>query len=124
MSADEKQIRSAVESFRVALEQNKPDALTDLFWPDALVFEDGQLVKSPAELVAHVKQRLARGSVRWVDEKNVGRSDGPLAFVAQLAKVKEKSKGGEKAGTYALTFVLRRRNGEWRISHLHWSHAA
>ncbi|MFL5321923.1 MAG: YybH family protein [Myxococcaceae bacterium] len=111
--ADSDAIRQVVSEFRVAVEKQDTAALQALFNKDAVIFEDGTK-RSVAELA------LSR-PMKWADEQNTGRSEGPLAYVAQAAQV---DVGGGKQLTALFTFVLRKKDGAWKIAHLHWSNGA
>src|SRR3954469_6675562 len=74
---DSESIRQVVSSFREAVEKQDAAAMQGLFIPEAIVFEDG-VKKSPAQL-------SASRPMKWTNEQNSGRSEGPLAYVAQAA---------------------------------------
>src|SRR6478752_1012214 len=98
-NADSEAIRKTVSSFREAAQAQDTAALKALFSPDAVIFQDG-VKKAPGEL------QLSR-QIKWTKEENTGRSEGPLAYVAQAAVV---DVGGGKQLTSLFTFVLRRRD--------------
>lgn len=115
---DSQAIKALVSSFREGMQKGDGAALVAVFWPDAAVFRQGSVDRSAK---AFVNERLATelktAKFKWLEEENLGRSDGPMAFVAQRAVLES----GGKAAPHTFTFVFRKRDGAWKVAHLHWS---
>ena len=122
-SADEQDIKKVVSAFRAAVETQNGVELKGLFWPDALVFENGVVSRSADEFIHERMEPLFKElAFKWVDEENSGRADVPLAYVAHLATIEVREGAGPaRRAVNALTFVLRKRDQVWKISHLQWS---
>ncbi|MBI3181672.1 MAG: nuclear transport factor 2 family protein [Myxococcales bacterium] len=121
--ADEEAIRKLVDAFRVACEREDEAALLGLFWPEANVFEHGGVDRTAEAFVKeHMAPHFKEMSLRWLEEESSGRSEGAMAYVAQRAKLEIREADGPPKHAYnTFTFVLRKRQGAWKISHLHWS---
>ncbi len=104
-------IKEVVSGVRAALEAGDEAKLSGLLWPDATVFSGGVNFKG-----------LLDRKLRWISEDNTGRAEGTLAYVAQRAVVEEAgSDGGTRGLVVGVTFVLRQKEGRWRVQHLHWT---
>lgn len=102
-------IKQLVSGFRTSVEKQDGKALSALFFPDAVIFLDGDEAK--------LETLPLSAKLKWTNEANAGRSEGPLAYVAQRAEIQVDGK--KTAQTF--TFVMRKREGVWKIAHLHWS---
>lgn len=113
-------IKDVVSRFREGVEASDPSRVKELFWADAVVFLDGAPSASARDfLEVQLPVRLKKHKLKWLSEQNTGRAENGLAYVAQAAQVED----GSKKTTHALTFVLRKREGAWRIQHLSWASA-
>lgn len=120
--ADSAAIKQLVASFRQSVEKGDTKALSETFWPDAVVFEHGGVDRSASAFVNdHVSGHLKTMKFKWTDEENLGRSEGTLAYVAQRAVLETTEKGATKRAPHTFTFVFRKKDGTWKIAHLHWS---
>lgn len=120
---DEAAIKRLVDSFRQAVERERPAELLSLFWPEALVFEHGEVDRSARQFVEQrMALRFRQLDLRWVGEENSGRVESAMAYVAQRARIEARIGGEAPArAEHTFTFVLRKKEGGWRIAHLHWS---
>jgi uncharacterized protein (TIGR02246 family) len=120
--ADSVAIKTLVGEFRNAVEKGDLPKLEQTFWPDAVVFEHGGVDRSAAAFVnQHMGSHLKTMKIKWLDEENLGRSEGTMAYVAQRALLETTEKNAAKKAPHTFTFVFRKKDGAWKIAHLHWS---
>lgn len=122
-SQDEEALRKVLDSFRTAVEQEDAGALLELFWPEANVFEHGGVDRTAQAFVKeHMEPHFRQMDLRWVEEESSGRSEGNLAYVAQRSLVEvRQGKEPPRRSHHTFTFLLRKKEGAWKIAHLHWS---
>ena len=114
-----------VAAFHAALTRGDTGAALALLVEDVRIFESGGVERNRAEYAAHHLQADAAFSAavrRTLIDQSSG-EDGDTAWVMTIETV---------AGTYRArainsrsveTMILRRRDGNWRIVHIHWSSA-
>lgn len=120
--ADSQGIKTLVAAFREGVQKGDAAAVSATFWPDAVVFEHGGVDRSAKAFVdEHLAAHFKTMKLKWVDEENLGRSEGAMAYVAQRAVLETTEKGATKKAPHTFTFVFRKRDGAWKIAHLHWS---
>lgn len=120
--ADSAAIKQLVTTFRQSVEKGDTQALMGSFWPDAVVFKSGTLDRSAeAFITKDLGTRFKTTKFKWIDEENLGRSEGTIAYVAQRAVLETTEKAGTKSAQHTFTFLFRRKDGAWKIAHLHWS---
>ncbi len=108
----------ALDAFGDALRNGDTEGAAKWLDPDLLVFEGGESETLPQYLSAHLKadadfMRDARTSDRLRQVRLVN----GMAVITTTDKLQV----GDKTLQAAETAVLKQRNGQWRILHLHWS---
>ena len=113
------------DALQQAVKSGDGAAVKTLLLPDALVFESGGAEASVAEYAAHHLPAdmafLADIAVSVVARRSGGDEDS--AWVATRTRMQGSYKGKAIDLDSTETLVLARRDGEWRIAHVHWSSA-
>jgi len=112
-----------VSAFHQALESNDPKTARSLLADDVLIFEGG-VERSADEyanhhMVADMKY-LAAVESKILEHRVITGDD--LAASISRNKVTGKYKGKKVDYESLETMTLRRMEGQWKITHIHWSH--
>ena len=112
---------ATVHAFHEALANGNSAAVKELLDPNVLIFEAGGIERSLSEYAAHHLPADLKfmSSVTYKQERQTGHTEGDLAWIASEGRMTAKGAGPERISTE--TLILRRRAGEWRIVHIHWS---
>ena len=112
---------ATTEAFHEALAASDPAAVKELLDPEVLIFEAGNIERSLDEYEAHHLPADLKfmSSVTYRQERQTGHTEGDLAWISTEGRMTAKGTGPERIGTE--TLILRKRSGEWRIVHIHWS---
>lgn len=120
-----KPVIDAVDAFHQALTGGNSKQALALLADDVLIYESGGAETSKADYAAHhleADMAFLKG-VRQNVSARAAQVAGDVAWVTSQ---------GEATGTYmdkaidsasTETMVLRQRNGQWKIVHIHWSSA-
>jgi ketosteroid isomerase-like protein len=110
-----------VQAFHEALAAGDSTAVKALLDPEVLIFEAGNIERSLDEYEAHHLPADLKfmTSVTYRQERQTGHTEGDSAWISTEGRMTPKGAGPERISTE--TLILRRRAGEWRIVHIHWS---
>ena len=113
----------AVDTFHAALHRGDPDAAAKLMADVAVIFESGEVERTKAEYVAHHLPADAafEKTMTSTVTNRVGGSDGSLAWVATEGRLTGTYKRKAVNRRTTETMLLRRSDGGWKITHVHWS---
>jgi ketosteroid isomerase-like protein len=117
---------AAVDAFHAAIDRGDTRAAAALLAEDALIFESGGAERTKAEYAAHhlaADAEFSR-SVSSVVTRRSGNASGTLAWVASEGRTTGTYKGKPLDLLTTETMLLQRRDGGWKIVHVHWSSAA
>ncbi|WP_372627830.1 copper resistance protein CopC [Arsukibacterium sp.] len=113
----------AVLDFHAALKTGDTDAVIRLLASDVVIFEGGSVERSRAEYQSHHMAAdiafLKAMSIESVEHHVVVQGDSALSLAR--SKVSGQYKGKSIAHTGMETITLQQRNGNWQITHIHWS---
>jgi ketosteroid isomerase-like protein len=115
--------RETVTAFHTALHAGKKEAALELMSPTVLIYESGHVERSREEYAAHhlgADMEFAMGTTRAVLKHSV-REQGDMALVVEETETRGSFKGKDVASLGTETVVLERKDGKWRIAHVHWS---
>jgi ketosteroid isomerase-like protein len=109
------------QAFHGALAAGDAAIVKALLDPEVLIFEAGNIERSLDEYEAHHLPADLKfmSSVTYTQERQIGHTEGDLAWISTEGRMKAKGVGPERIGTE--TLILRKRADEWRIVHIHWS---
>ncbi len=112
---------ATAQAFHEALAAGDAAIVKALLDPEVLIFEAGNIERSLDEYEAHHLPADLKfmSSVTYTQERQIGHTEGDLAWISTEGRMKAKGVGPERIGTE--TLILRKRAGEWRIVHIHWS---
>jgi ketosteroid isomerase-like protein len=112
---------ATVQAFHDALAAGDPAAVKALLDPEVLIFEAGNIERSLDEYEAHHLPADLKfmSSVTYRQERQKGHTEGDLAWISTEGRMTPKGTGPERISTE--TLILRKRAGDWRIVHIHWS---
>lgn len=116
---------AVVDAFHRALHAGDQDAAAALVASDALIYESGGTERSKAEYASHhlpADAAFAAATTRAVSRRS-GHADDDLAWIATESTTTGTFKGRPINSRSTETMVLRRKDGVWRIAHIHWSSA-
>jgi ketosteroid isomerase-like protein len=113
----------AVDAFHDALVKGDRQAAQALLDDQVQIYEQGWVDRSKAEYASHHLESDAAFSAATTNTQTArsGMILGDLAYVISEAKVAGTFKGKAIDSITLETMVLRRREGAWRIVHIHWS---
>ena len=114
-----------VDAFSAALQAGDGVRVGALMAADALVAEEGGAEQSFAEYqAAHLPADIefSKSVTRRVTDRRVWTERG-MATVVTAADMTGVFRGRAIASRTMETMVLMKTNGEWRITHIHWSSA-
>jgi ketosteroid isomerase-like protein len=117
-------VAKALAAYRAAFEARSTDRLAEVVDPELLVLEGTtKNVGWPDYRDNHIGPEMKEWeSLAYADVKVVDAEvKGDLAWAATTAAVTIVSGGKPMTLDVAESFVLARRDGSWRIRHLHWS---
>ncbi len=122
-TVDESTPAGTVESFHNALTRGDKEAVYRLLAEDVLIFESGGVERSLEEYAGHhmpLDMEFSKNMKREVTAQSVQES-GDTAIVFSESR----TKGTFKNKKYNLlgkeTVILKRNEGQWKITHIHWS---
>lgn len=117
---------AVVERFEQALAAGDRDTALAQLAPDLVVFESGHAERSRDEYaashldadIAFLKTATTRQTARRAS------ADTDSALVLSESEVRSERNGKTTTRATLETLVLRRRDGRWQITHIHWSSRA
>ncbi|WP_213997605.1 copper resistance protein CopC [Arsukibacterium sp.] len=113
----------AVLDFHAALKTGDTDAVIRLLASDVVIFEGGGVERSSAEYQSHHMAAdiafLKEMSIESVEHHVVVHGGSALSLAR--SNVSGVYKGKPIAHTGMETITLQQRNGNWQITHIHWS---
>lgn len=115
--------RDTVSAFHAALHAGHKDKALELMSPTVLIYESGHVERSRDEYAGHhlgADMEFAKATTRTVLKHSVN-EQGDMALVVEETEVKGSFKGKDVASFGTETVVLERKDGKWRIAHVHWS---
>lgn len=116
---------ATITAFHAALTRGDTKAALSFLAEDVLVFESGHVEASRAEYEAHHLAADAEFSAsvqrKLLDRRVV--ENGENAYVTTSEKVTGTFRQRPINSRSLETITLRRANGQWRITHIHWSSA-
>ena len=122
-AVDESTPAGAVEGFHHALTQGDKKAVYRLLAEDVLIFESGGAERSRAEYAGHhmpLDMEFSKNMKREMTAQTVQESGDTAIVISE-----NRTKGTFKDKEYNLlgkeTIVLKRMEGRWTITHIHWS---
>lgn len=109
------------QAFHESLAGGDPAAVKALLDPEVLIFEAGSIERSLAEYEAHHLPADLKfmSSVVYEQERQTGHTEGDMAWISTEGRMTAKGTGPERISVE--TLILRKRAGQWRIVHIHWS---
>jgi mono/diheme cytochrome c family protein/ketosteroid isomerase-like protein len=122
-SAEDAAPVAVVERFGAALAKGDLVTAESLLDPQVLILESGGAEQSRAEYMGHhagADAKFLRAATVHPGRRRVG-VDGDLAWVGSESELHAREDGKPVTLLSTETMVLRRRDGAWRIVHIHWS---
>lgn len=114
---------ACLDRFHSALESGNRDAALAELAPEVVIFESGGAELSRDEYASHHlaadMEFLAATETRILDRRSGG--DERWAWVLTRTETSGELGGRSVASVGAETALLERRDGKWKIVHLHWS---
>lgn len=114
-----------VQAFHAALTRGDTAGALGLMAENAVIFESGNVERSRAEYAAHHLASDAAFSAavrRTLVDRSSGEDNG-TAWVMSVETVDGTFRNRAINSRSVETMLLRRIDGQWRISHIHWSSA-
>jgi ketosteroid isomerase-like protein len=114
-----------VTAFHSALARGDTAMALELMAEEALIFESGGVERSRAEYASHhltADAAFSAAMTRTLVDRTSG-GGGDSAWVTSIETVTGTWRGRAINSRSLETMVLRRINGHWRITHIHWSSA-
>jgi len=112
-----------VMKFHRALAANKGDVVRSLLSDDVVIYEGGRVERSAEEYASHHMladmKYLSAVDVQTVEHQV--KEYGEFAISLSRSKTKGNYKGKQIDRTGMETVTLRKINGDWKITHIHWS---
>lgn len=125
LAPDAREAAAVVDRFHEALASGDLSGAAALLDDDALIFESGGVERSKAEYAAHhlpADAAFSKAVGRQITAR-AGQSRNGLAWVATESRMSG-SFNGKPVDRLAIETMILRRNGGWKIVHIHWSSAA
>ena len=114
---------AALASFHAALVAGDGTRALELMAPEAAIYEAGHVERSRAEYASqHLggDMEFAKTATRKVVRENE-RIDGNMAVIWQETETSGTSRGNPVNVMGTETALLEKKDGAWRIVHVHWS---
>ena len=114
---------AVVERFGAALAKGDLATVESLLDPQVLILESGGSEQDRAEYMGHhagADAKFLRGATVLPGRRRV-HVDGEMAWVGSESEIHARDGGKPITLRSTETMVLRRRDGAWRIVHIHWS---
>ena len=113
----------AVQNFHAALKAGDTEAVTRLLASEVVIYEGGAVERSRAEYQSHHMAAdmafLKEMSIEPLEHHVQVQGDSAVSLAR--TKVSGRYKGKAIAHTGMETITLQQRNGNWQITHIHWS---
>ena len=113
----------AIEAFHGAMATGDVEAVERLLDPKVLIYESGGAERSFTEYSGHHMpgdMAHAAATSRVVERRHAV-EDGDAAWVVSESRISGERRGKPVNSRVMETAVLRRTDGVWRITHIHWS---
>jgi len=121
--ADAEAAVAVVERFGSALAKGDLATVESLLDPDVLILESGGAEQNRAEYMSHhagADAKFLRGAQVQTGRRRV-RVEGDTAWTGSESEIHAREDGKSINLKSTETMVLRRHDGVWRITHIHWS---
>ena len=122
-TVDESTPAGAVDSFHNALTRGDKEAVYRLLAEDVLIFESGGAERSLEEYAGHhmpLDMEFSKNMKRKVTAQSIQESeDTAIIFIESRTEGTFKNKNYNLMGKE--TVILKRNEGQWKITHIHWS---
>jgi ketosteroid isomerase-like protein len=115
-----------VDAFHAALRRGDTKTAQSYLAENALIYEAGGVERGKQEYASHHLSADAAfaQAVPSIVTRRVGEATGNIAWIASEGRMTGTFKDKLVDRVTTETMVLRRKDGVWKIAHIHWSSAA
>lgn len=117
---------AVADAFTHALAHGDRDAVFQLLAPDVLIYESGGVEQSAEEYGGH-HMPSDMAFLAAMDMEHMSRNaqvNGDMAIVTTRSRLRGNFRDSDVDVISTETLVMARRDGQWRITHIHWSSRA
>lgn len=118
------EVRKALDTYDLAIAKKDVDTVRNLLAPDVLLYEHSVRNDGATDVFEnHLKPEILEGTLQlsFSDLRIAAGTD--LALVTRQYRVRGRFEGREIDASGNETLVWKKSNGQWKILHIHYSHA-